>query len=217
MAPGLRIRLLPSLMWFSSELTSDVSSSLSSGCLTMYPFDRDLHFSLLVRYRCQILNLVACVSHSNDSSVKKSHQGDLKRKRLHSFVWRCFFFCFVFTPSTFWLTFHTYLYQQMSAMSKYLNAQIQLTGNVASTWGRRNAILCFVRQLRERSLILTCIVGVCSAYPAGLLFFLYLSFLFSSSHGINPGDENVMEQVHFAKRFWLPCSCNWLFQGQGEI
>lgn len=48
-------------------------------------------------------------------------------------------------------------------------------------------------------MILTCVVSVFSASPAGLLFFPLLFFF--SLHGINLGDENVMEQVHFAKRF----------------
>lgn len=29
----------------------------------------------------------------------------------------------------------------------------------------------------------------------------FFSLLSSSSYGINPGDENVMERVHFAERF----------------
>lgn len=175
MAPGLWIRFLPFLMWFSSKLTSDVSSSLSSGCLTMYPFDRDLHFSLLVGYRCQILNLVACVSHSNDSSVKKSHQGDLKRKFLHNFVWNCWGF-FVFTPSTFWHISHLFISTVI-----WLNIwiQIQLTGNLASMWGRRNTILCFVRQLRAfTDPDLHCWCGLCLSSKPPFLSLPFFSFLF---------------------------------------
>lgn len=51
----------------------------------------------LVRYHCQILNPVTCVSHSNDSSQRKSHHGDFykhaspcfqhcrHKRRLHKF------------------------------------------------------------------------------------------------------------------------------------
>lgn len=50
-------------------------------------------------------------------------------------------------------------------------------------------------------MILTCVVSVFSASPFFFFPFSLLLFFFLPLHGINPGDENVMEQVHFAKRF----------------
>lgn len=59
-------------------------------------------------------------------------------------------------------------------------------------------------------------VGVCAAGLSFISWSLFY-FIFFFLHSINPVDENVMKWVHFAQGFWLPCVCNWLFQGQGEI
>lgn len=96
-----------------------------------------------------------------------------------------FFVCF-FSHQVLFDTFHTYLYQQMSAMTKYLNTQIQLTGNLASTRGRRNTILCFVRQLRaftDPDLHCWCVLCLSSKPPfLPLHFFSFLFFFFFSWH-----------------------------------
>lgn len=137
-----------------------------------------------VRYGCQILNLVACVSHSNDSSLKESCWGGFwntpprSSHGTHKNTFTTLFgIVFYFRTKSF-LNWHFTLIYNNKCDWISLSVQAQLTGSLSSTWGGRNTILCFVRQPGERSVILTCVASVRSAHPAGLLSSLSLSFFF---------------------------------------